>query len=154
MLCIWWDQKGVIHYELLKPGQSIRGDLYRQQLIRVNAAIKVKRPEYATRHESIIFHDGNARPHRAQVVKNYVENVGWEPLPHPPYSPDLAPSDYYLFRSMQNALSGIRFTSVDGIKKWIDTFLAAKPEKFFWDGIHKLPERWEKVVASDGQYFE
>lgn len=154
MLCIWWDQKGVIYYELLKPGETITGERYRQQLIKLNAAIKSKRPEYATRHESIIFHDDNARPHRAQPVKNYVENVGWESLPHPPYSPDLAPSDYHLFRSMQNALSGIRFTSVDGIKKWLDSFLAAKPAQFFWDGIHKLPERWANVVASDGQYFE
>ena len=55
---------------------------------------------------------------------------------------------------MQNHLSGIRFTNVEGIKKWLDDFLGAKDEKFFCDGIHKLPDRWEKVAASDGQYFE
>ena len=154
MLSIWWDQKGVLYYELLKSGETITGDLYRRQLIKLNAAIKAKRPEYATRHESIIFHDDNARPHRTQPVKNYVENIGWEVLPHPPYSPDLAPSDYHLFRSMQNALAGVKFASVDGVENWLDSFLAAKPAKFFWDGIHKLPERWANVVASDGQYFE
>lgn len=154
MLCIWWDHKGVLYYELLKSGQTIKGDLYRTQLIRLKRAIAEKRPEYATRHESIILHHDNARPHVARPVKNYLENSGWEVLPHPPYSPDMAPSDYYLFRSMQNALAGIRFTSEQGIKNWLDSFLAAKPEKFFWDGIHKLPERWANVVASDGQYFE
>ena len=154
MLCIWWDQQGVVYYELLKPGVTISGHLYRKQLIKLNAAIKAKRPEYATRHESIIFHDDNARPHRTQPVKNYVENAGWESLPHPPYSPDLAPSDYHLFRSMQNALSRKRFTSIERIKNWLDLFLAAKPAQFFWDGIHNLPERWGNVVASDGQYFE
>ena len=60
----------------------------------------------------------------------------------------------YLFRSMQNALAGIRFTWEQGIKNWLDSFLAAKPAKFFWDGVHKLREKWEKVIASDGQYFE
>jgi [histone H3]-lysine36 N-dimethyltransferase SETMAR len=154
MLCIWWDQKGVLYYELLKPNETINGERYRQQLIKLNAAIKQKRPEWEARHESLIFHDDNARPHRAQGPKNYVENVGWEKLPHPPYSPDLAPSDYHLFRSMQNALTGIRFTSSQGIKNWLDSFLASKDEQFFWRGIHKLPERWEKVVANDGQYFE
>ena len=71
-----------------------------------------------------------------------------------PYSPDLAPSDYHLFRSVKNALTGIRFTSEQGIKNWLDSFLAAKPAQSFWDGIHKLPERWEKIIASDGPYFE
>ena len=154
MLCIWWDQKGVLYYELLKPSETINGEHYRTQLIRLKRAIAEKRPEYATRHEAIIFHHDNARPHAAIPVKNYLKNSGWEVLPYPPYSPDLAPSDYHLFRSMQNALTGIRFTSEQGIKNWLDSFLAAKLAQFFWDGIHTLPERWEKVIASDGQYFE
>ena len=54
---------------------------------------------------------------------------------------------------MQNALTGIRFTSEQGIKNWIDSFLAAKAAQFFWDEIHKMPERREKVLASDGKYF-
>ena len=137
MLYIWWGQKGVLYYELLKPGETINGERYLTQLIRLKIAIAEKRPEYATRHEAIIFHHDNARPHVTIPVKNYLENSGWEVLLHPPYSPDLAPSDYHLFRSMQNALTGIRFTSEQGIKIWLDSFLATKPAQFFWDGIHK-----------------
>ena len=144
----------MLYNELLKPGETINGERYRTQLICLKRAIAEKRPEYATRHEAIIFHHDNARPHVAIPVKNYLENSRWEVLPHPPHSPDLAPSDYHLFRSMQNALTGIRFTSEQGIENWLDSFLAAKPAQFFWDGLHKLPERWEKVIASDGQYFE
>ena len=154
MLCTWWDHKGVLYYELLQPGETINGERYRTQLIRLKRAIAEKRPEYATSHEAIIFHHDNARPHVAIPVKNYLEISVGEVLPRPPYSPDLAPSDYHLFRSMQNALTGIRFTSEQGIKNWFDSFLADKPAQFSWDGIHKLPEKWEKVIASDGQYFE
>ena len=89
--------------------------------------------------------------HVAIPVKNYLENSGWEVLPQPPYSPELTPSDYHLFRSMQNSPTGIRFTWEQDIKNWLDSFLVAKPAQFFWDGIHKLPERWEKVIASDRQ---
>ena len=154
MLCIWSDQKGKLYYELLKPGETINGERCRTQLIRLKRAIVEKSPEYATRLEAIIFHHDNARPLVAIPLKNYLENSVREVLPHPPYSPTLTPSDYHLFRSTQNALTGIRFTSEQRIKKWLDSFLVAKPAQFFWDGIHKLPERWEKVIASDGQYFE
>ena len=144
----------MLYYELLIAGETINAERYQTQLIRLNRAIAEKRPEYTTRHEAIIFHYDNARPHVAIPVKNYLENSEWEVLPHSPYSPDLASSNYHLFRSMQNALTGIRFTSEQDIKNWLDSFLDAKPAQFFWDGIHKLPERWEKVIASDGQYFE
>ena len=144
----------MLYYELLKPGETINGERYRTQLIRLKRAIAEKRSEYAIRHEAIIFHHDNARPHVAIPIKKYSKHSGWEVLPHPRYSPDLAPSDCHLFRSMQNALTGILFTSEQGIKNWLDLFLAAKPAHFFWDEIHKLPERLEKVIASDGQYFE
>lgn len=65
----------------------------------------------------------------------------------------IGPSDYHLFRSMKNRLSEIWVTNKEGIKKWLDDFFDAKDEKFLLDGIHKLPEKWEKVVASDEEYF-
>ena len=144
----------MLYYEVLKPGETINGERYRTQLIRLKRTIAEKLPEYASRHEAIIFHYDNARLLVAIPVKNYLENSGWEVLPHPLHSPNLAPSDYHLFRSMQNALTGIRFTSEQGIKNWLNSFLAAKPAQFFWDGIHKLPKIWKKVIASDGQYGE
>ncbi|GFW95816.1 histone-lysine N-methyltransferase SETMAR [Trichonephila clavipes] len=60
-----------------------------------------RRPE-----KGIVFHHDNARPHTAMVTHQKLNAFGWEDLAHPPYSPDIAPSDYYLFRSMQNYLTG------------------------------------------------
>ncbi|EFN84997.1 Histone-lysine N-methyltransferase SETMAR, partial [Harpegnathos saltator] len=96
-------------------------------------------------------HD-NARPHVAKVVQKYLETLKWDVLPHPPYSPDIAPSDYWLFRRMQHDLTGHRFTSFADIENWLQTWIASKVESFFRDGIRKLPEKREKVVASDGKY--
>ncbi|KAG5327264.1 MOS1T transposase, partial [Pseudoatta argentina] len=92
--------------------------------------------------------------HVAKPVKTYLETLKWEVLPHPPYSPDIAPSDFHLFRSMAHGLADRRFHSYEEAQKWIDSWIASKDMSFFRRGIHVLPERWEKVVESDGQYFK
>lgn len=154
LLCIWWDQQGVIYYELLKPNETITGDRYRLQLMRLSRALKEKRPLYEQRHDKVILLHDNARPHVAKPVKTYLETLQWQVLPHPPYSPDIAPSDFHLFRSMAHGLAEQRFHSYEDTKEWIDSWIASKDISFFRRGIHILPERWEKVVSSDGQYFE
>ena len=65
-----------------------------------------------------------------------------------------SPSDYHLFRSMAHGLANQHFRSYEEVKDWIDLWIASKDDQFFRRGIRTLPERWEKVVASDGQYFE
>jgi len=79
-------------YEQLKPGDSITGDRYRLQLIRLSRALREKRPEYEQRYDKVILLHDNARPHIAKV-KKYFETLKWDVLPHP-YSPDIASSDY------------------------------------------------------------
>ncbi|KAG5325797.1 MOS1T transposase, partial [Pseudoatta argentina] len=93
------------------------------------------------------------RPHVAKPVKIYLETLKWEVLPHPLYSPDIAPSDFHLFRSMAHGLADRRFHSYEEAQKWIDSWIASKDMSFFRRGIHVLPERWSKVVESDGKYF-
>jgi len=83
----------------------------------------------------------NARPHVAKPVKTYLETLKWEVLPHPPYSPDIAPSDYYLFRSMAHGLADQQFRSYEDIKKWLDSWIASKDEHFYRNGIRALSER-------------
>lgn len=154
MLCIWWDQTGVLYYELLKPSETVTGDRYRQQLLNLNQAISSKRPQYGQRHDKIILQHDNARPHVAIGVKETLKRLGWEILPHPPYSPDIAPSDFHLFRSMQHSLAEQTFNSYKDIENWIDQWIASKNQEFFYRGIHSLPERWSKVVAVNGNYFD
>ncbi|KAG5317782.1 MOS1T transposase, partial [Pseudoatta argentina] len=132
---------------------TIAGDRYRLQLMRLSRALKEKRPLYAQRHDKVILLHDNARPHVGKPVKTYLETLKWEVLPHPPYSPDIAPSDFHLFRSMAHGLADQRFHSYEEAQKWIDSWIASKDMSFFRRGIHVLPERWEKVVESDGKYF-
>ena len=58
MLCIWWEQNGVIYYELLKLSETITSERYRLQLIRLRRALIEKRPEWENRHAKVILqHD-------------------------------------------------------------------------------------------------
>ena len=79
MLCIWWDQLGVVYYELLKPNEIITGALYRTQLMKLSRALKEKRAHYYSRHDKILLHD-NARPHVAASVKTYLKTLKWQVL--------------------------------------------------------------------------
>ena len=114
---------------------------------------KNKRPLFATKQNKILFHDDNAKPHREIIVKEKVLDFGWDRLDQPAYSPDIAPSDYHLFRSMQMDLSEIHFRNVEEVRKWVDDWIAHKDEDFFNRGIHKLPGRWREVIANDGEYI-
>lgn len=154
MVCVWWDQKGIVYFELLKPGETVNTDRYRQQIINLNYALIEKRPEWARRHGKVILLHDNAPSHTAKPVKDTLAALGWEILPHPPYSPDLAPSDYHLFSSMGHALAEQHFHSYEDVQKWLDDWFGSRDVQFFWNGFHNLPTRWQKCVESEGRYFE
>ncbi|GJQ72255.1 hypothetical protein Trydic_g3346 [Trypoxylus dichotomus] len=84
MLCIWWNQIGVIYYELLKPNETITGERYRLQLMRLSRALRKRRLQYEQGREEVILQHDNARPHVTKSVKTYPEMLKWKVLPHPP----------------------------------------------------------------------
>ena len=72
---------------------------------------------------------------------------------HPPCGFDLAPSDYYLFRSLQNSLNVKTFNDDEAVTYHLVQFFADKNQKFYELGIMKLPERWQKVIEQSGKYI-
>ena len=108
-----FDDADVIYYELLKPNKTITRKRYRTQLIRWSRALRKKWPQYEQRHKKVIPQHDNARPHVAKAIKTYLETLKWKVLTHPPYSPDIAPSDYYLFGSMAHGLADQQFRSYE-----------------------------------------
>ena len=83
--------------------------------MKLDKDIKEKRPELATR-KGLIFHQDNARPHTSFVTRKKLLELGWEVMPHPSYSPDLATSNYNLFRPLPNHLNGKTFHSNEAVK--------------------------------------
>ena len=90
--------------------------------------------------------DDNATSHTSLATGPKLLTLGWEILSHPPYSPDLAPSYYYLFRSLQNSLNRKTFNGDEAVKSHLVQFFSDKDQDFYECRIMKLPERWQKVI--------
>ena len=124
---------------------TVNGDVYCSALRRVARQLR-------DREEDIILLHDNATPHTAGDTKDLLDELDWEVLPHPPYSPDIAPSDFHLFRSLKNWLKGRRFNSIDEVRTGIQQFFDSKDLDFYQRGINNLVDRWEQIVAFDGDY--
>lgn len=152
MLSVWWDHKEILYFELMPQNQTINSNVYVVQLDKLKDAIEEKRPVLSNR-KGVVFHHDNARPHTSLVTRQKLLELDWDVLSHPPYSPDLVPSDYHLFRSMQNSLNGKIFNNADDVRSHLIQFFNSKDQTFYERGIFTLLERWKKVIDKNGQYL-
>ena len=140
MLSIWWDWKRIVNYELLQLGATINSVLQCAQLDCLNELIQKERPELANR-KGVMFHHDNVQPRTSLMIRKKLTKPGWEVLMHLPYSPDLVPSDYHLFRSLQNYLDGKKLADRSAAENHLAKFYDDKPPKFYTDRIMKLPKK-------------
>ena len=151
MLCIWWDWKGVLCYDLFLQNHTINSSNYCSQLNQLKAALNEKCPALVNRR-LIIFHQDNTRPHVSFMTRQKLLQLGWEVLIHPPYSPDIAPSDFHLFWSLQNSLNGKNLISLENCKRHLEQFFAQKDKKF-WEGLPWWCSGWESACLCGGHGF-
>lgn len=152
---IFWDVKGILLCDVLPRGKNINAELYCTQLDKLVDAIRQKRHRLpGNSFENFHFLQDNARPHTARLTQDKLAEIGFTVLPHPPYSPDLSPSDYYLFSPMKNSLRGKTYHSAEEVNGDLEKWFASKHEDFYANGIKQLPERWKKCVDLKGDYFQ
>lgn len=82
------------------------------------------------------------------------KELNYDLLPHPAYSPDLAPSDFHLFPKLKNFLGGQRFENNSEVMSAVDSYFEGLEENHFRDGIKALEHRWMKCIALQGDYVE
>ena len=81
-----------------------------------------------------------------------INDCGFELLSHPPYSTDLAPSDYHLFPNLKKQLAGTHYASTDDVIAAVEDFLGAQDACFYANGIRALQHRWAKCMELEGGY--
>jgi histone-lysine N-methyltransferase SETMAR len=89
-----------------------------------------------------------------KTLQKIKELEGIELLLHPAFSPDLEPSDYYLFCSMAQFLLDKKFKSVADMKVTVEEFFASKDKDWFYQAFKELAEKWVKTIEHEGLYFE
>lgn len=154
MLVVFWAKWGIIHWETLPQGIGLNSERFCAILDHVKVALQDASARGLLRRAPILQMD-NAPCHRANATQSHIKDVlGWEQIVHPPYSPDLAPSDFHLFRSMKNHLRGVRFQNNADLENWLTNFFESKNgTNFYQRGIQKLQEKWRTVINNNGHYI-
>ena len=130
----------------------ITGVYYADLLHKLCLSIKEKHRGKLTK-VPLLLHN-NAPAHRSHVGQAVILESGFEEMHHPPYSPDLAPSDYNLFPNLKQHLRGQIFSTDDELKYATEEWLKVQSELFYFTGIEKLQQCYKLCIDKGGDYAE
>lgn len=153
MLIVFFDIKGVIMTEWVPEGQTVNQKYYIDTLIKLREKIRKKRPD-SWKNDSWILHQDNAPAHNALSVKQFLADKRIPVLEHPPYSPDLAPCDFYLFPKVKSALKGRHFRSVEEVKAETAKLLKALTPEDLQHCFEQWQARMQRCIHRGGEYVE
>ena len=117
-------------------------------------AIKSKR--HGLLSTGVLLQHENARPHTTHSTVATIQDLSFDCLPQPPYSPDLVFSDFRVSRPLKEAMGGKSFRSDEEVRQAVHEWLRSQPKDFFFfsRGIHALPKRWNTCMVCNGDYVE
>ena len=135
---------------LAPTGQTVNKEFYVEVLRELRKRFRQKRPALF-KSGQWHFHQDSAPVHNFDLVTVYLTNLGIKTVPHPPYSPDLAPSDFWLFPKLKEKLWGCLYETIEEMKE--TKVIDALTQEDLHGTFQKLLERY-KCIAAGGDYFE
>ena len=115
--------------------------------------MRSKSPEMWENHTWMSHHD-NALAHASLLIRSYLPKHQTSVVPHPPYSLDSAPADFFLFHKLKTTLKGCHFQTTEEIQENAIRELCAITVSAIQEAFQQWMKRWEKCIASRGDYFE
>ncbi|KAI6651877.1 hypothetical protein LOD99_4756 [Oopsacas minuta] len=143
MATVFWDKEGIIHLDWLSEKTTINSDYYVDKLKELRQVIKRERRGKLT--SGVLLQHDNAKPHVSSKIMAAIDDLGFECLPHSPYSPGLAPSDDLLFGEMKRPVRGKRFEDFNRLEYEIQQWEKGIPKEFY-TGLEKLLKRWKQCI--------
>ena len=140
MVTVWWSSIGIIHYNFMKSGETITTEKYCREIDIVHQKLLELWPSLVNQKGFILLHD-NARPHISRITQQKLNELGYEVLPHPPYSPDISSIDYHFFKHLDLFLRKKLFSDERIIETAFQQFIESRNRQFFRNGTHSLVGR-------------
>ena len=147
MLLAFFDYEGIVHHEYVPDGQTINKALYLEVLRRLRESVRRKRPEKWQDGDWILHHD-NAPAHTSHLVQQFLAKHGTAQLQQPPYLPDLAPCDFFVFSRLKKVLKGHRFEAMEDIKRNSTKTLVDILKEEVAECFQQWQNRWAMCVAA------
>jgi histone-lysine N-methyltransferase SETMAR len=152
MASVFWAAEGILFIDYLENGKTISREYYSNLLTRLDGKIREKRP--SLQKKKIIFFQDNAPAHKSVLAMGKIRDMHYELLEHPPYYPDLAPSDFYLFPKLKLFLAGQRFSSNQEAIAAVEGYFADLMKNHYRDRIMSLEHCWNKCISLKGDYVK
>ena len=106
------------------------------------------------RRSRIMLHHDNASPHKARLTQTYLDENGIHLMEHPPYSPDLAPCDFWLFPKIKSKIAGRPFSRIQDLAKAVHSEMRTIPTLEYRQCFEKWRMRMQRCIDVEGSYFE
>ena len=104
--------------------------------------------------KKVLFHQDNAPYHKSIAMMAKLHELFFELLSHPPYSPDLAPSNYWLFADFKRMLQGKRFGSIEEVMSVTEAYFEAKDKSLYKKSIELLEKHWNRCITLERDYVD
>ncbi len=152
MLMVFSGCKGIIYQHYVSKGCSINSKHYVEVLTAFLHHLKIKRPEKIA--NGWLFHQDNARQHVSKYTMEFMAKKGISMFDHAPYSPDLAPCDFYLFSELKKHLPGTRFSTKQELQTSVQGYLRSMSKEGFLHVMEVWSKRMDKCIVVKGDYIE
>jgi histone-lysine N-methyltransferase SETMAR len=154
MFTIFFDSSSAVVVDMLQKGKHINSRYYRHKILpQVINHMKKNKPASLRTSRLYLLHD-NASSHKTKEVNDYLATQKIKVLPHPPYSPDLAPCDFWLFPLLTQCMAERKFSRCQDLAKEVNSQLRRVPRSEYAECFKKLIQRLRQCIEVGGEYFE
>ena len=140
---VFWDAQGILFIDYLEKGRTINSEYY----IALMVCLKEKQPQM--KKKKVLFHQDNPLCHKSIATMAKLHELHFELFLHPPYSPDLIPSKYWLFAELKRMLQGKRICSIEEVISETEAYFKVNDKLFNKKGIKLLEKHWNQRITQE-----